>query len=119
LSNTRLVWSDDPRDKIKCLKCGKLRNECKCIKEVDPNTNKWIARVRIETGGRGGKTVTVIDTLPVNDAFLKDLCKELKNKCGTGGTYKIGEHGVVELQGDKRPQVKAFFEKKGYKFKGL
>ena len=32
-----------------------------------------------------GKTVTVVDGLPRNTAFLKDLSQELKRACGTGG----------------------------------
>jgi translation initiation factor 1 len=113
-----LVYSTDPKDK-KCEKCGNFMVHCNCLPEESAEKTKWIARCRIETSGRGGKTVTVIDTLPRNEAFLKELTKELKNKCGTGGTYKMEAAGIIEIQGDKRPQIKAIFEKKGYKFKGL
>jgi translation initiation factor 1 len=41
----------------------------------------------MEKQGRGGKTVTVIDQLPKNIIFLKNLTTMLKKKCGSGGTY--------------------------------
>lgn len=81
---------------------------------------KFVAIFRIEKNGRGGKTVTVIDNLPKQEIFLRDLCKELKNRCGTGGTYSTeGKEGLIEIQGDKRVQVKAIFDSKGYKYKGM
>jgi hypothetical protein len=39
----------------------------------------------MEKKGRGGKMVTVIDGLPRNDAFLKEVAQELKRSCGTAG----------------------------------
>jgi translation initiation factor 1 len=75
---------------------------------------------RIEKNGRGGKVVTVIDQLPKNELFLKALTKELKSKCGSGGTYHMeGKEGLVEIQGDKRVQIKELFDKKGFKYKGM
>lgn len=114
-----LVWSDDPKDK--CLTCGQLKNQCKCKKEEAPlKEYKFVAIFRLEKNGRGGKTVTVIDNLPKQEIFLRDLTKELKSKCGTGGTYLMdGKEGVVEIQGDKRVQIKAIFDKKGFKYKGM
>jgi translation initiation factor 1 len=74
----------------------------------------------MEKNGRGGKTVTVIDNLPKLEPFLKDLTKELKQKCGVGGTYLMDKkEGVIEIQGDKRDAIKAIFDKKGYKYKGM
>lgn len=114
-----LVWSDDPKDK-KCPKCKQFLQSCQCQPEVDPKAYKWVAVLRLEKSGRGGKTVTVIDQLPKQELFLKDLCKELKNKCGTGGTYiTSGKEGIIEIQGDKREQIRSIFEKKGYKVKGM
>lgn len=74
-----------------------------------------VARMRVEKAGRGGKTVTVIDGLPRNAAFLKELTKELKQACGTGGTSL--DDGV-ELQGDQRDRVREHLQKKGYGVKG-
>lgn len=77
------------------------------------------AVMRIEKGGRGGKTVTVIDKLPAAEDFLKSLAAELKGKCGTGGTYSHdGQVGRVEIQGDKREQLRNLLVKKGFRVKG-
>ena len=121
-SNSKLVWSDDPKDQ-KCPKCKEFKANCKCEPEISlagiKSTN-WVAVFRIEKGGRGGKTVTVIDNLPKQELFLKELCKELKAKCGVGGTYLMdGKEGVIEIQGDKRVQIKTIFDKKNYKYKGM
>ena len=56
-----------------------------------------VARLRIERAGRRGKTVTVVEGLPRNAAFLKALAAELKRACGTGGTVVEDR---VELQRD-------------------
>lgn len=115
-SNKRIVWSDDPKD------MGKVDDG----KKKPPQTleyvtnSQWVAVFRIEKSGRGGKTVTVIDQLPMHETFLSALCKELKSKCGSGGTYALANGaGVIEIQGDKRAPIKAIFDKKGYRYKGM
>lgn len=114
--DTRLVWSDDPKDRAKV----EGKSATKTAAEAPVLTNDWTAVFRIEKGGRGGKTVTVLDQLPRHETFLAALCKELKSKCGSGGTFAItGGHGVIEIQGDKRDAIKAIFTKKGYRFKGM
>lgn len=117
----KLVWSDDPKDKIKIeeakpgAKVNRNDMSLATIAEL-----KWTAVFRIEKAARGGKTVTVIDQLPRNENWVKDLCKELKSKCGTGGTFVMShDKGLIEIQGDKRAEAKALFEKKGFKFKGM
>jgi translation initiation factor 1 len=118
-TNSSIVWSDDPKDK--CQNCGALLASCKC-KPIDSPLKdyRFVAVFRLEKNGRGGKTVTVIDQLPKNEIFLRDLTKELKSKCGTGGTYLTeGKDGVIEIQGDKRVQIKALLDKKGIKYKGM
>jgi translation initiation factor 1 len=69
----------------------------------------------MEKKGRGGKAVTIVDGLPNNADFLRDLCQELKRACGTGGTVA---DDVVELQGDLRDRVREFLAKKGFVVKG-
>jgi translation initiation factor 1 len=115
-SNTRLVWADDAKDGQK----DKRKESASVAGSPAVKSTNWVAVFRLEKGGRGGKTVTVIDQLPKHETFLKDLCKELKSKCGSGGTYSMeNKEGLIEIQGDKREAIKAIFEKKGYKLKGM
>ena len=117
--NTRLVYSTDPELNRKCPKCKEVVSECTCEPEVDPKSIKFVAVLRIEKNGRGGKTVTVIDRLPKNEVFLKDLTTQLKKKCGTGGTYLTsGKDGVIEIQGDHREAIRGHLEKAGIRSKG-
>lgn len=73
------------------------------------------ARLRIEKAGRKGKTVTVVENLPRNQAFLKSLASELKRICGSGG--KAGETHV-EIQGDHRDTIRQVLRSKGWIVKG-
>lgn len=116
---TKLVWSDDPKDATRLAEdAGKVKPP-EASDELVKSRN-WVAVFRIEKGGRGGKTVTVIDQLPKQEIFLRDLCKELKSKCGVGGTYSLaGKEGLIEIQGDKRDAIKAIFDKKGFRYKGM
>jgi translation initiation factor 1 len=74
-----------------------------------------VARLRIEKAGRGGKTVSVVYGLPENAGFVKELCKDLKRACGTGGAVV---DGTVQLQGDLRERIRAFLLDKGIAVKG-
>jgi len=76
---------------------------------------RLVAKLRLEKKGRGGKAVTVVDGLPDNAVFLKDLCQELKRLCGTGGTV---DAGAVELQGDLRDRIREVLRAKGFIVKG-
>ena len=81
-----------------CPRCGRRLRGCKCSGRPEESVpDRVTAKIRIEKSGRGGKTVTVVYDLPRNRAFLKELCKELKTACGSGG--KAGEN-TVEVQGE-------------------
>ncbi|MCR6651129.1 MAG: stress response translation initiation inhibitor YciH [Cellvibrionaceae bacterium] len=73
-----------------------------------------VVRLLRESKGRGGKGVTLITGLPLDQESLKNLAKELKQFCGTGGTVK---DGVIEIQGEQREKLKPFLENKGFKVK--
>ena len=73
------------------------------------------ARLRIEKAGRKGKTVTVVEGLPRNPAFLKDLAAELKRVCGSGGT---AAEDRVEIQGDHLEKLRRVLAGKGWVVKG-
>jgi translation initiation factor 1 len=52
-----------------------------------------------ETKGRGGKGVTIISDLPMDEKSLAELATNLKIWLGTGGTVK---NGRIEIQSDHR-----------------
>ena len=117
--SSKLVYSTDPKLNQKCARCKELTSECTCETDARIKGYKFIAILRIEKQGRGGKTVTVIDELPKNEIFLKEWTTKLKKKCGTGGTYLMdGKEGVIEIQGDKRDSIRTIFTQSGIKFKG-
>ena len=67
--------------------------------------------VRIERKGRKGKTVTLISGFVGQTADLEELGKELKAKCGIGGSVKEGE---VILQGELVERMVALLREMGY-----
>ncbi len=118
-NDARLVYSSDPEKNKKCPKCKELILACTCQPEVTVTLSQFVAKIRLEKQHRGGKTVTVIDDLPKQEKFLKELSAELKKKCGAGGTYSMdGKEGLIEIQGDKRTQVVQILSAKGIRLKG-
>ena len=73
-----------------------------------------IVRIQRETKGRKGKGVTCVRGLPGTDSELKLLLAEMKKRCGCGGALK---DGVIEIQGDKREELKAWLESREYEVK--
>ena len=99
-----------------CPRCGWPEARCSCSAPADDTVpDRVVAKIRIEKAGRRGKTVTVVEGLPRNSAFLKDLAKELKRACGGGGS--VGEERV-EVQGDHRDRVRELLRAKGWVVKG-
>lgn len=74
-----------------------------------------MARLRIERAGRRGKTVTVVEGLPQNAAFLKNLAGELKRSCGTGGT---AVEDRIEIQGNHLEKIRGLLASRGWTVKG-
>lgn len=112
----RLVYSTDQGRT--CPKCGWPAKNCQCSTRAtveEPVPARVTAKLRMEKKGRGGKTMTVVDGLPRNTVFLKELCAELKRLCGTGGAV---EDGAVELQGDLRERLRPHLAAKGFVVKG-
>lgn len=107
--DTRLIYSTDPAQNLRCPRCTELAAACICRASSEPIDKHKIRPVlRIEKAHRCGKEVTVIDRLPASESFLRDLAQALKRKCGCGGTFRIdGNSGIVEIQGNKRVQIQA------------
>lgn len=100
-----------------CPACGWPIDDCKCSATLarDRVPDCVVAKLRLETKGRGGKGVTIIYDLPRNAAFLKALCQDLKRACGVGGTVA---EAAVELQGDQRERLRPLLAAKGFVVKG-
>ena len=109
-----------------CPDCGKPVSACKCRKKKVTSKNDGMAqkqtapkndgvvRVSRETKGRKGKGMTIITGVPLHPDGLKDLARELKQTCGTGGTVK---NEVIEIQGDHRDLMVEALTKRGWTVK--
>jgi translation initiation factor 1 len=71
-------------------------------------------RIQTSKSGRKGKTVTIIDGFQTSEANLNQLLKDLKSKCGSGGTIK---NDTLEIQGDHKQKILEILLKLGYKAK--
>ncbi len=119
MDDAKLVYSTDPEKNKTCPKCRELMESCSCKVHERVRGGTFAVVLRIEKAGRGGKTVTVIDGFPRSEPVLKDMARDLKARCGSGGTYGYGEKfGFVEIQGDKREVLRKFFSSKGITCKG-
>ncbi|MFI5180453.1 MAG: hypothetical protein ACHQPI_03585 [Thermoanaerobaculia bacterium] len=111
---SRLVYSTETGSV--CPKCGWPESACRCSSKAEEKVPaKPVAKLRLETKGRGGKCVTVVDGLPRNAAFVEGLAKELKCALGTGGTAR---ESCIEIQGDHRARLRLLLAKKGFTVKG-
>ena len=108
------MGTDDWR-KLLCPKCHQLKKTCTCKPDEPPPPSKsTVVRVGRETKGRGGKGVTIISDLPLDETGLTELATKLKTRLGTGGTVKDGR---IEIQGDHRDRLVAEVEGMGYRVK--
>lgn len=108
--NSTLVYSTD-QGKV-CPGCGKPTAQCACSKAKSlPIKSDGIVRISRQTKGRKGKGVSCITGLPLPPDTLEALAKQLKQRCGAGGSVK---DGVIEIQGDHRDVLALELKKLGY-----
>ena len=82
--------------------------------QESPEPSEQQLEAHYSSKGRAGKTVTVVKGFVGPEEDLNALGKELKKKCGVGGSVKDGD---IIIQGDVRDKVMAFLEEKGYNVK--
>lgn len=73
--------------------------------------NSQTVRVQLNTRLKAGKSATIVYGLDEPDSILEQLCKQMKQKCGVGGSVKNGE---IILQGDQVQKIISFLKEIGY-----
>jgi translation initiation factor 1 len=73
--------------------------------------DKQKLRVKLDTKQRAGKVVTLVEGFIGTADDLEALGKQLKTKCGTGGSAK---DGLIIIQGDYREKIIAWLKDWGY-----
>ncbi len=75
--------------------------------------NRGRVDIRRETGGRGGKTVTVVNGfVGIGLPEKEQLTKKMRGACGCGGTVKDGE---IIIQGDQRETIARILSEAGFR----
>jgi len=68
--------------------------------------------IRLETKGRAGKKVTIIEGFTRHFVELEELAQTIKIRCGSGGTVKGNR---MQFQGDQQKSIALFLGKMGFK----
>ncbi|CAM4304139.1 translation initiation factor Sui1 [Vreelandella rituensis] len=113
--HTGLVYSTEHGET--CPGCRQPVEQCQCEQLAQQERLALldgIVRIRRETSGRKGKGVTTVSGIPLPEAELKNLAKQLKKRCGTGGAVK---DGIIEIQGDHRETLREELSRQGYTVK--
>jgi translation initiation factor 1 len=108
----RLVYSSD-KGRL-CPGCGHPVDDCRCSSKDGTPSTDGVVRVRRETKGRKGKTVTVVTGVPLAEPDLKQLASKLKRRCGSGGSARAG---TLEIQGDHVDLLMKELASLGYRVK--
>jgi translation initiation factor 1 len=90
-----------------------IRDPHSAIRNERNEKNRGRVDVRRETGGRGGKTVTVIEGfVGIGMPEKEQLAKKIRGACGCGGTVK---DGAIEIQGDQRDTIARILSEAGFR----
>jgi len=73
--------------------------------------NRQKLRVKLDTKQRAGKVVTLVEGFIGLNDDLEALGKQLKTKCGTGGSTK---DGLIIIQGDYKEKIINWLKDWGY-----
>jgi len=111
-NRNRTVWSSEDGDLRKKNHLTPNPSPARRGESLPPQ--QQTAYLHRESGGRGGKVVSVVKNLILTEEDLKALAKKLKQECGSGGTVK---DGMIEIQGEHRQRMAEVLHKLGYKVK--
>lgn len=85
----------------------------KSSRRKEKNTNRGRVDIIRQTAHRGGKMVTVVTNFTgIGLPEKQVLAKKMQKTCGVGGTVKEGR---IEIQGDKREDVKRILIEAGFR----
>ncbi|MDD3861021.1 MAG: translation initiation factor [Bacteroidales bacterium] len=87
-------------------------NEPEEIETLEPSKQKL--KVYIDRKQRKGKSVIVVEGFIGKTDDIETLAKEIKIKCGTGGSVKDGQ---IIIQGELIEKVKNYLLSKGFNVK--
>ena len=95
-----------------CPGCRQVLTSCVCATAARAApAGDGTVRVSRQSKGRGGKTVTLVRGLALDDAALAAMGKRLRTACGAGGTVK---DGVLEVQGEHVARVVEWLKQQGF-----
>ncbi len=94
------------------LPAGPASIPIKTSQRGQKNTHRGRVDIVRQTAHRGGKGVTVAKNfIGISLAEKQDLAKQMQKTCGVGGTVK---DGCIEIQGDKREEMKRILVAAGF-----
>jgi translation initiation factor 1 len=79
--------------------------------EVTLSKDKQKLRVKLDSKQRAGKVVTLVEGFIGTNEDLEALGKQLKTKCGAGGSAK---DGLILVQGDYKEKIITWLKDWGY-----
>ena len=74
-------------------------------------TNQQKLRIKLDSKQRAGKIVTLVEGFIGATSDLEILGKQLKTKCGTGGSVK---DGLIIIQGDYKEKLIVWLKGMGF-----
>ncbi len=84
----------------------------KTSKRGQKNTSRGRVDIVRQTAHRGGKAVTIVKNFTgIALGEKQELANMMRKACGVGGTVK---DGCIEIQGDKREEVKRILTEAGF-----
>lgn len=98
---------------VTCEHCGLDRHGCSCPRSADgrvvlpKDQPVRVSRRRLA----GGRLVTAVSGLAMDDAGMSAMLRRLKSSLGAGGTIC---DGCIEIQGDHRDALVALLRREGY-----